>query len=275
MPAKLTHFDVLLSPVPRVSPVSTVPHLYTNLPILPLLWALGVLFVAGARRPAGRLVWLTLVVLAGYVALLASHRTWAVVPRFLYVIQFPYRLLTYATLIVCALVALALRAVRAMDPVSTAALARRRDCCGGLPGRVRRLPDRSIAGTLDDMRADIHQMERDGSPPNFYAPRDYRFIPDHPIDDVNLPSDRVVLDIPDSPFVEVRSGATRAGATADGLLVVDVDDDPSTDVVVGHATPLPARIGQCLTLLGIAMAVALTWRWWSPSRRCSSADGRD
>ena len=99
--AQLTHLDVMLAPFPRVSSISTVPHLYTNVPTLPLLWALCVLFVSPARRSTGRLIWLTTAVLVGYLGLMASHRGWAVVPRFLYVIQFPYRLLTYTTLIVC------------------------------------------------------------------------------------------------------------------------------------------------------------------------------
>jgi hypothetical protein len=119
-------------------------------------------------------------------------------------------------------------------------------------------------------------MERDGAPPHFYAPRDYRFIPDRPVvgdtpsvyatvlrpdgtaspTDVPPPGSRIVLDVPDSPFVTIRSGATRAGATADGLLVVDVDQTPS-DIVLARAVPLPARIGRWLTLLGLVSAFLL------------------
>jgi hypothetical protein len=184
-------------------------------------------------------------------------------------------LLTYATLVVCALVALALWATRTMD-----SSARQRWLAAGAVVVVCQVGFAAFQivqsrRTLDEMTADIHQMERDGAPPNFYAPRDYRFIPDHPIEAVDVPGRQVMLDIPDSPFVEVRSGGTRAGATADGLLVVDLDADPLTEVVVGPATPLPARIGQWLSLLGIAMAIALSSGWWWPSRRCSNADGRD
>jgi hypothetical protein len=287
--AQLTHLQTLLSPFPTVSPVSTVPHLYTNLPILPLVWALAALFVSSARRSTGRLVWLTIALLAGYVALMASHRGWALVPRFLYVIQFPYRLLTYATLVVCALAILACRSLRSMSSSG-----RRRWLLAGAAVVVCQVGFATFQilqsrDTLGDMQADIHQMERDDAPPHFYAPKDYRFIPDHPVEgvaptvlettiqpdgtarvvDPPPPGTRVVLDVPDSPFVEVRSGATRVGATTDGLLVVDVDS-PS-DIVVGRTTPLPARIGRWLTLLGVVMSVLLV----AACPRWGALTGRD
>ena len=274
--AQLTHLDVLLAPFPRVSSISTVPHLYTNVPTLPLLWALCVLFVSPARRSTGRLIWLTTAVLVGYLGLMASHRGWAVVPRFLYVIQFPYRLLTYTTLIVCALVVLAFRAVGTMDGRT-----KQRWMLAGVAVVVWQVGSAGYQimqsrSTLDTMSADIAQMERDGAPPHFYAPHDYRFIPDRPVvgdtssvyatvlrpdgtvavTEVPPRGSRIVLDVPDSPFVAIRSGATRAGATADGLLVVDVDQTP-TDIVLTRAVPLPARIGRWLTLLGLVSAVLL------------------
>ncbi len=273
---QLTHFEVLLSPFPAVSRISTVPHLYTNLPTLPLLWALAVLLVSSRRRSLGRLAWLTAALLAGYIALMASHRGWALVPRFLYVIQFPYRLLTYATLVICALAVLACRALSAMDTRSrqrwmlagTAVIV----CQVGFAG-FQILQSRS---TLADMRADIEQMERDGVPPNFYFPRDYRFIPDHPVaglgsavyatvlrpdgsatlTDATPRGSRVVVDVPDSPFVRVGDGATRAGATADGLLVIDVGRGPA-DIILTRAVPLPARTGRWLTMVGALSAVLL------------------
>ena len=104
------------------------------------------------------------------------------------------------------------------------------------------------------MQADIHTMEHDGAPPQFYVPQDYRFIPAHPVDAVTpavykttvepdgtasvvdppLSGSRIIVDVPDSPFVEIRSGGSRAGATKEGLLVVDVDNNSSC-VVIGRA----------------------------------------
>jgi hypothetical protein len=274
--SQLTHLEILLSPVPRLSPISTVPHLYTSLPTLPLAWALLVLFASSGRRSTSRLAWLTVGLLTAYVALMASHRGWALMPRFLYVIQFPYRLLTYATLLVCALAVLALKAVGDMD-----ARSRRRWLLAGTAVVALQIGFATYQivqsrGTLDEMRADIAQMERDGVPPNFYAPRDYRFIPDRPVTgldplvhattlrpdgsaslvDSSSASGRITVDIPDSPFVKVSGGATRAGATADGLLVVDTGNTPA-DVRFSPAVPLPAWIGRWLTMLGIAMAALL------------------
>ncbi len=141
---------------------------------------------------------------------------------------------------------------------------RRRD--RAVPGRIRRVPDRAIERHTP-RHASRHPA--DGAQrrsPELLRPKDYRFIPDHPIEDVGstifeteLQPDgtatlvgsppagsRVVVDVPDSPFVKVGGGATRAGSTADGLLVIDVES-PSDVIILTSTTPWPAIIGRWVT----------------------------
>lgn len=114
----LSALDIVLSPFPRVSALSTTPALYLQAPIALLAWsALALVYTGVTRRDAlhGRLVgWFTVVAVV-LLGLLSSDLPWRVLPSLFDIIQYPYRLLSFVSLVS---VALCIAAVRSLDAAS-------------------------------------------------------------------------------------------------------------------------------------------------------------
>lgn len=110
--------DLILNPL-RDSLLGTsgqlgpTPTFYVQLPTLTLLWALTALWISRRRLGAGarRLALGLSALLALILVLVIWQGIWPHLPRLLWNVQFPYRLMTYATFCVLALLLLALKHV--------------------------------------------------------------------------------------------------------------------------------------------------------------------
>jgi uncharacterized membrane protein len=105
-------FDPLRNSLLGTSPqLGPTPTFYVQLPTLALLWALVALWISRARMGvAARRVAIGLgAILLVITVLIVWSGVWPHLPRLLWNIQFPYRLVTYATFCVLGLVLLAMR----------------------------------------------------------------------------------------------------------------------------------------------------------------------
>jgi hypothetical protein len=97
------------------SQLADYPVLYTQLPILILVWAAVVAALSVRAHTRGRVLWVaagTAVVLAGFVALMMLNWPWQHLPKPLKSIQFTFRLESYALIATGLLVAALLRAIQ-------------------------------------------------------------------------------------------------------------------------------------------------------------------
>jgi hypothetical protein len=100
-------FQILFNPLRSVPSASSTPALYVQLPVWFLLWACcasALIWTHGAhRRLKG--AWLSLIaMLVVLLVVILSSSAWMALPGVLRYLQFPYRLVTYVTLVATALV---------------------------------------------------------------------------------------------------------------------------------------------------------------------------
>jgi hypothetical protein len=122
--AWLTTPAMVLHGLPAVARGSSTRALYVQLPLVLIVWALAAVVYALARRAYHRPLGPVLLVagLAGCAVAVTSGAVWDALPVLFWFIQFPYRLLTYADLLVAGLVTVALVSLRRLAPRPRAVL---------------------------------------------------------------------------------------------------------------------------------------------------------
>jgi hypothetical protein len=286
--------SALLTPWPHVPGpiVDGGRMIHPQLPVLVLLWTVGAFAVLLARRRVPVRVLgstLALVALGAALVVLVAHQPWWLhFPSLMRAIQFPFRLLTYVSLIIALGSVLAMRALGigrggrlAITALGVAVIVQI-----GFAAYVALDSQATTAflGVKPPREADARAAAVPAafSLPNLLTPLQFRVI-DRPtstdavsadasiaIDDP-LTSDRatlggaqpvgseVVVPVAWSPYVRVTGGASLVGRDAQGAMVVRIDatgPDGHWAAVVSPATPWPLALGRWLSLFSVAALLA-------------------
>lgn len=291
--------DLVLSPL-RVSLLGTssqlgrTPTFDTQLPTLALLWALVALWVSrrGLGRGARRFAIGVGVLLAVLITLIVWQGVWPNLPRLLWNIQFPYRLESYATFCVLALVLVALSHLR---PGRS-----RRVLLGGLLAIVaiecgQGLHQIWATPSAVSSRAQIHTLgpswwthfvsagegvfgnefsdfsEREVKPTiggtSIEVPARGPVKRGYAVSFVSPGPGTIATNVEAASYMVSVSGARPAGRIEDGSMVVRLDTPAGKPARVAFypAASWPMRVGRDLTLFSLAVVLALlTWalvRW--------------
>jgi hypothetical protein len=250
-----------------------------QLPVLAIGWAIVVGFLAwrGMLKSQRRLAFAITFLFAGIVLLVLVPATIDALPEYLRFIQFPYRLVTYADLLVVGslvLVLIAIRSRRGLVRPASAALAVIAAVSVVLATdqafRTRSwLPNRDVA-----LRSSVDV------PDSWYAgydfsDRSYPLVRPHlpgqihvPVEkvralryDVTYPPGRggtIATNVAAGPYFVAVKGAEPVGRTREGLMVLWLPPSARRrQIEFSPARSVPLVAGQVLSLLAVASAVAV------------------
>ena len=297
---------VLFDPLRTVPVQSGTPALFVQLPVWLLGWAL--LSAACVRRRAGwdviRAFLAVTVVLLALLLALSVEGVYNLLPHLLQLIQFPYRLVEYATLAIAGLVMVAVLGVERAGPQSRrrrpgvvdgalaiAVLASVALCVWQLWVPNTREPALSIVDRYQAI-ASVHEY-----PKSWYAPVDYA---DQSAPIVTVAPDRVLnlnpatfegngvtltvtpppgsapfaIDILAGPYIVALHGLDDIGRTTGGEMVATRQDNGSGPVRLtvslrsgGDIAAGRAITAACLLALAMLLAVAIARRLRDRRRR--------
>ncbi|WP_445148371.1 hypothetical protein [Baekduia sp. Peel2402] len=268
-------------------------HIHPQLPVLVLLWAIGVFAVLVARRrPVPGRVLAAVAGLAvlgvAIIVLVANPSWWLHFPPQARIVQFPFRLLTYAALIV------ALGAAVTMRALGGGAVGRRAVAVLGAAVAVQLAfgayvaLDGQAASPLGDVKPPRKADARaEDVPPAFASaalltPAQFR-VHYRPTADASSAAASIGIDDPLtsdvatiggdqpagtlvqvqvawSPYAKVTGGASLAGRDAVGMAIVRVEatgPDGRWAAKVSPTTPGPLAVGRIISALSLLVVVAL------------------
>jgi hypothetical protein len=284
--------SILFNPLRAVAKESTTPGLYTNLPVLVILWVLVTAWFIGrhAERPWRRAITGTIALATVLIFLLFWGWPWDhVIPMALQFIQFSYRLQSYILIALAFAVLLLLRSA--------------------MLSSKSRLASRTLAGILafgfvlaiyqtwatQDMTGTRRQDNFKGTtigPPNWYDPGSYRdatepVVPTTPDRVLTIPPDQVKKDHFDGTvglpagkgpiatniaggnyLVKVTGPVRQVGRDPDGNMVLErIDPDAPAgwgELHISTARTFPVVAGRSISLLALvgifALLIALATR---------------
>ena len=273
--APVESLQVLLSPW-RFSPEGlTTPHFFTQEPSLAMLWVVGALGALAAFRKVrpGAPVLGLFAVLGGLIILTAWGSLWPHVPPPFNAAQFPYRLVTYVTLITCLLMIIALRRMQ-RQPMKW----RGRQLWLGAAWSIVLLSagagiwqawSAPTYGRASSVVADLNNL-----PKTFYAVTDYRVkghrapIGKTAISGEALRPSTVALNVEEapagrhwtpvvwSPGITGTGRITEVAADSSGWAIVDLKRQPRPPSPVGTqlraGSGISYGVGAALTLVALA-----------------------
>lgn len=285
--APVQDLTVLLSPWRWVPDGLGTPHFYVQIPIVVLVLSIVacLLWLPQRRTPV-----VGLSVLVGLlIAIATGGPLWGVLPGPWHAAQFPYRVLTYITLITCLLVIAGLRQLLSAPPRQ--ATWRRGALLAGIVGATAfSVGSGLVQGWTAPTFSPVSSIVADTTnvPATFYADKDYRIRGATPVRSggripaqqltpsaVALPVgpskfDSRVSTIVWSPGLAATNGANVPGPSRRGLAVLSSQVSAGEQPIIRAGSSTAYTVGSVITLLALMLTGAgVGWAAlrWSQSAR--------